>query len=110
MVTCTPGRTAPDSSVTLPKISPVWFWASAGALTPSTSASTASKAVKRTLIWSSVKKANTRGNGLTGALNVPCMHARFSRRWRELVTTASREGRTTYVTNCGTNGNPEEEP
>src|SRR5205823_8136094 len=40
-VTITPGSTAPDVSVTLPKISPVCDWAHAGA-TPSASASAAS--------------------------------------------------------------------
>src|SRR5262245_4724027 len=56
MTTVTPGSTAPDSSVTLPKISPVWFWAHADD-TPTVSASAASMAVKLSLIWSSVKES-----------------------------------------------------
>jgi len=48
-VTVTPGSTAPDVSLTLPKISPVCDWAHApDAL--STSASAASRAVKRNFI------------------------------------------------------------
>ena len=50
-VTTTPGSTPPDSSVTFPKISPVGDWARAE-VAPSSSASAAITAVKRTLIIS----------------------------------------------------------
>ena len=56
-VTVTPGSTAPDSSVTLPKISPVWDWAAAVA-TPNTSAKAANHAVERSLIILSSPKTN----------------------------------------------------
>jgi hypothetical protein len=74
MVTVAPGSTAPDASVTLPKISPVWFWAHADDR-PTVSASAGSMAVKRNLIWSSVKKLGLAMSGREQQHQM-CQHSR----------------------------------